>query len=125
MSFAPPTAAVPARRPGPSLKLAIGLMIAVVLVGVVCVVLAVRGFVQAFTSPVRSTPAELVLNAKKATYAVYERTGTKSGAGGITFSEGHATLLDPGDVTVTGPDGRVIETRHGAAWTGHTSPRQG
>jgi Protein of unknown function (DUF2510) len=102
---------VPARRPGPSLKLAVGLMIAGVLVGVLCVVLAVRGFVQAFTGPIRSTPTELVLNAKKATYAVYERTGTQSIAGGFTNSESRSSVLGPRDVSVTGPDGRTIETR--------------
>lgn len=117
MSYVPP-ASTPlsanpeaTRRPGPSLKVSLGLIIVAAVVGAVLVVLSVRGFTSAFTSPVRATPVTFTLDAEKATYAVYERTGSRSQAGSFTFSENRGTVLVARNVTVSGVDGGRVETR--------------
>lgn len=99
--------AEPRRRPGPSLKLSLGMIIVAVVAGVGFGVWAFRSFSGAFTSPVRTTPSEFTITAKKGTYAVYERTGTRNTAGNVTFSRSEGTVLGPRNVTVTGPAGPV------------------
>lgn len=107
----PLTTGEPARKPGPSLKLSLGMIIAAIVVGAALAIVASRSFVGVFTSPSRATPAEFSIDAKKGTYAVYERTGTQNRAGNVTFNENAGTVLGPRNVTVTGPGGESIATR--------------
>ncbi len=119
MNTQPPTStsilghahAEPARRPGPSLKLSLGLLALSVVAGIPLIVMTVRGVGQGLTSPIRRTPVEFTLDAKQATYAVYERTGSTTSVGSATFSQNHSGVLTPRDVTVTGPGGQVVATR--------------
>jgi flagellar basal body-associated protein FliL len=82
------------------------------------------------TAPAMNPPATRVTTLSPGRYTLYQRTGTQSGGGGITFSENGPADLTPSDVQVTGPDGEVPteadpdnETldRNGAVYTGALS----
>jgi hypothetical protein len=77
---------------------------------------------QSLTSPVQTTPLDRPMTLEHSEYAVYELTGHTSGGGGVTFSERRSVTVSPSQVTVTGPDGAVLQT-HGPGFGTETLPR--
>ena len=67
--------------------------------------------VGAVTESPQATPGLTERTFSPGRYGVFERTGTSTGAGGITFTENQLPRLRPGDVTITGPTGAVVPTR--------------
>jgi hypothetical protein len=63
--------------------------------------------VRALSTPPMTTPGASTRHLTAGTWFVFERTGTKTGLGGFTITHDHAPTIEPGDVTVTGPDGET------------------
>ncbi len=61
----------------------------------------------ALTQTPMSTPGSAEYTFGTGRYAVFERTGSQRGGGGITFTQNGFPELRPSDVTVTGPSGPV------------------
>ncbi|HET6815827.1 MAG TPA: DUF2510 domain-containing protein [Mycobacteriales bacterium] len=57
-------------------------------------------------------PAHFQRHFGTGTYEVYQRTGSRSGGGGLTFTNERPTTLTPADVTVTAADGTRLTTRY-------------
>jgi hypothetical protein len=94
---------VSSRKPGPPLwvalaALGVGLLFAIP-AGVVVVARGVRGL----NTPSLATPGTTHRHLSAGTWIIFQRTGTRSGAGGFTFSQNGAPDLLPEQVTVTGP----------------------
>ncbi len=71
----------------------------------------ISSVVGAVTETPQATPGLTERSFSPGRYGVFERTGTSTGGGGITFTENQLPRLRPGDVTVTGPNGAVVATR--------------
>jgi len=104
---ADPGTARPARKPGPSLRLSL----VVLIVGAAIVVpsgvlIGVRLF-RGIDAPSMATPGAARRHLGKGTWVVYERTGSRHGVG-ITFTQNADVTIDPTEVTVTGPDGSTL-----------------
>lgn len=93
---------------GPQLRTALAVIALGVAVAVVAGVGLVLRVVSVFSSPAVSTPADLHRHLRPGTYEVYERTGSKSGAGGFSFTNDGPVTITPADVAVVGPDGRPV-----------------
>jgi hypothetical protein len=102
---------VGARNIGPSLKVSfivLGAGIAIAIAGGV-------GTAVTFGKTILGTdavalPAHLQRHFSAGTYEVYQRTGTRGGGGGFTFSNDQPATLQPTDVVVVGPDGSRLAT---------------
>jgi Protein of unknown function (DUF2510) len=57
-----------------------------------------------------SLPADLHRHLGAGTYEVYQRTGTRSGGNGFTFSNNEPASISPAEVTVIGPSGETLPT---------------
>ncbi len=129
----------PARPPGPSLRVSLIVMGLGLLVFIPSVVLAVLPFVGSIPSTAYAVPSRVQIHLRKADYVVYERTGTRSGFGGLGgLGQRNPVTIDASQVTVTAPDGARVPvygdtnndtmTRGSAVYTGavefHT-PRSG
>ncbi len=95
-------------KPGPSL------LVALVIHGVVAL-LAVGGGVIVGVRAVRvidtrsvTTPGTTQRHLTAGTWIVYQRTGTTVGGAGFTFGDNNSPDLQPGQVSVTGPDGAPV-----------------
>ncbi len=99
-----------ARKPGPHPFVAVAVMVLGFLIVVVAVIRVVAPIVRAVeTSPPQPVPGGVAhLHLTPGTYRVYERTGTITGSGGLTFSHNDAVAIRAGDVSVTGPGGSVL-----------------
>jgi hypothetical protein len=64
-----------------------------------------------------SLPAHLQRHFGSGTYEVYQRTGSRRGGGGFTFTNDGPTTLTPTDVTVTGADGARVATSYPSGGT--------
>src|ERR1700738_2952362 len=94
-----------AKKPGPSLRLALALSIVGVLVALPpTAMIAIRAVRTIGSSPM-STPGVSHRHLSAGTWFVFQRTGTTTGGRGFTISHNDAPTLQPTDVTVTGPDG--------------------
>jgi hypothetical protein len=62
------------------------------------------------TGPSYQTPMDRTLSLSRGTWVVFERSGAQYGGGGFTVTNETGVTLGPGDVEVTGPDGRPIPT---------------
>jgi hypothetical protein len=83
--------------------LVLGLLLAVP-AGVTLVVRSVR----ALGAPSMAAPTVARRSLSPGTWVVFERTGTRSGFGGVTVSRTGSPVLAPADVTVTGQDGTEV-----------------
>jgi hypothetical protein len=98
----------PVHRPGPSLRVAIVLLVLGALLAVPTGIVGIVRFVGAIEGGSEfQAPATVQLHLGKGSYTVYEDVGATSI--GSAFSSGDNQItITPGDVTVTGPDGTVI-----------------
>lgn len=91
-------------------------LVAVMLVSLAIAALAwiqvLPAAIDGLTKTPLATPGSDEMHLTPGLYAVFERTGTQSGGGGITFSENNSPKLAPRDVTVTGPSGEQVTTRY-------------
>ena len=102
-----------ARRVGPSLPVSfavLGAGIALAVVGGVGTGVTFGRTVLGGHSVV--LPAHLQRHFGSGAYEVYQRTGSRSGGGGFTFSNDRPTTLTPTDVTVTDAHGVRVATRY-------------
>ena len=115
----------------------VGLAMVVVgaLVLIACVAtIAIRigpAVVNGITGRSYATPMDQVVTLSHGKWVVFERTGSQSGGGGVTFTQNGAVTLSPDDVEVTDPDGNPVVTsfttsnetinRNGAIYTGAVS----
>ena len=118
-----------ARRPGPSLWLSIAILVCGVALAAPPAYKVVTTIVQTVVSPktVR-VPGQTRLHLKPGKYLVFQRTGTTTGGGGITFSRDRGVSLAPSMVTVTEATGEGLDvgvpgstqtiTRGGRKYTG-------
>jgi hypothetical protein len=105
-----------AHKPGPSLRVSIGLMVAGAALAVPTGIAGFAPIVRAVEAPAAAfeAPGSVRVHLAKATYMVYEDTG-QSAIGSPFSSHADPTIL-PGDVTVTGAaDENVSVYEHGAA----------
>jgi len=106
------TVATARRPPGPGLRLSIVVMVVSVAVAVPCAVKAFAPIVRdAISSPVVNAPSTVRLRLSHGEYRVYERTGSRSGGLGISFSEERAVTIDSAQVEVAAVDGAPIPVR--------------
>jgi len=93
---------VSTRRPGPSLRISILLIVAGVVLAVPTAIAGVAPIVRAVASPAGfAVPGSVHVHLARATYMIYEDTGAASI--GSAFSPDDTVTITPGDVTVTGP----------------------
>jgi hypothetical protein len=83
----------------------LGLLLAVP-AGVALVARSVRALDGA---PSMSAPGVEQRNLSAGTWVVFERTGTRTGFGGVSVSRTGSPELQPADVTVTAPDGTSVQ----------------
>jgi hypothetical protein len=92
------------RPAGPSLRLAVVLMIAGAALAIPTFVAGVVPIARAVSSPVRfQSSVPVPMHLAKGDYMIYEETGTNSF--GSAFSDNGTLTVTPNDVTVTDPDG--------------------
>jgi hypothetical protein len=106
MYNAPPGSTHPTtpKTPGPSLRLALILAIGGVVLAVPTFIIGLLPILDAIDAQEFAVPGSTSQHLGKGTYVVYERTGSSSL--GSAFDDVFITI-EPEDVTVTGPDGRV------------------
>jgi len=104
-----------------SLRVPIGILVLGLLLAVPAGVTLVARSVRALGGPSMSAPGMERRHLSAGTWLVFERTGTRSGFGGITVSHTGAVELQPGDVTVTAPDGTPVQV--GPVMTNQTLAR--
>jgi hypothetical protein len=78
------------------------------LIAIPALVVLVVHAVHAINPPSVTTPGTTDLQLGTGTWYLFERTGETSGGAGFTFNQNNATTLDPGQVTITGPDGTAL-----------------
>src|SRR3954471_23779366 len=99
------------RKKGPPLWLGITLLVAGILVAAPpVVIMGVRG-ARTLTTASTNTPATIQRHLGTGTWMVFERTGTTTGSGGVTFTHNNIPDLTPEQVTVTDPAGVRVPTR--------------
>ncbi len=106
MSFAPPASS---RNLGPSLRVSLVVLavgIAASIAGGVGAGVTIASNV--FESSTVDLPASLQRHLAAGSYEVYQRTGSRTGGSGFTFSRSGPTTVTPSDVSVTGPDGTPV-----------------
>jgi hypothetical protein len=96
---------------GPSLKLSFVVLGA----GIAVAIAGGAGTAVTFGKTILGTdsvalPAHLQRHFGSGTYEVYQRTGTRGGGGGFTFSNDEPPTLQPQDVVVVGSDGSQLVT---------------
>jgi hypothetical protein len=102
-----PTAGPMPKRPGPSARLSIALLViglGVAIPSAIATILPLFETLQ--SSPEFGVPGSARVDLDQGEYYVYERTG----GGGIDFSPDDVTTLQPTDVTIIGPDGDELQT---------------
>ena len=72
--------------------------------------------------PQYQAPVTVGINCQIGDYAVYQATGTQQSGPGISISNNDSTTIAPGQVRVTGPDGRQVTVFQGS---GHETLTQG
>ena len=98
----------PARPPGPSLRIAIALMIAGIAIAIPTFIAGVVPIVRTMQTTIRfDAPSTVRVHLGKATYMVYEDTG-RSSIGSPFSSPGNVTI-GPADVTVSAVDNTNVE----------------
>jgi hypothetical protein len=105
-------AAIPdARRPpGPSLRVAISLILAGAALAIPTFIAGIVPIVRAVTNPIPfDAPGQVRVHLGKGTYMVYEDKGASSI--GSAFSSDDSVTITPADVTVSGADGTNLEVR--------------
>jgi hypothetical protein len=107
------TAAVP-KKPGPSAKLSIALLVVGLLIAIPSAVAAFLPLIETLqSSPEFAVPGSSRVDLDTGEYYIYERTG----GGGINFSTDDVTTISAGDVTIVGPDGDRVQTYERGAVT--------
>jgi hypothetical protein len=92
-------------------RVALALTVLSVLVGGASAARAGMAVLGSLTQPAFEFPGTTSVRIDDpGTYAVYERTGTRSQNGPVTFSQNSGRTLEPGDITVTGPNGAAVRT---------------
>jgi hypothetical protein len=105
-------AAIPdARRPpGPSLRVAISLILVGATLAIPTFIAGIVPIVRAVTNPIPfAAPGQVHVHLGKGTYMVYEDKGASSI--GSAFSSDDSVTITPADVTVSGADGTNLEVR--------------
>ena len=101
-----------AKKPGPSLRVALTVLAVGVLVAIPPTAIIVVRAVRTIDSSPMSTPGVSDRHLSPGTWFVFQRTGTTAGFGGFTVSHTDAPTLHSTDVTVTGPDGSDVPVRY-------------
>ncbi|MDP9334793.1 MAG: DUF2510 domain-containing protein [Actinomycetota bacterium] len=97
-----------ARPPGPSLRVAIALMVAGTAIAIPTFIAGVAPIVRTMRTPIRfDAPSTVRVHLGKATYMLYEDTGRSSI--GSPFSSPGSVTMTPGDVTVAAADHTNVE----------------
>src|SRR3954471_12694967 len=97
------------KKPGPSLAFSVIVLVLGVVVAVPSIIQAVVPFVRTFAStPSHLTPGVAHLHLSSGDYRVFERTGTRTRAGGVTFGRNQSVTIEPRDVRVTRENGDQI-----------------
>jgi hypothetical protein len=91
-----------------SLRVPIGILVLGLVLAVPAGVTLVARSVRALGGPSMTAPGVERRSLSAGTWLVFERTGTRSGFGGITVTHTGGAELQPGDVTVTAPDGTPV-----------------
>jgi hypothetical protein len=105
-----------ARKPGPSLRISIALMVVGAALAVPTGIAGFAPIVRAVEAPAAGfeVPGSARVHLAKATYMVYEDTGQS--ATGSPFSSHADPTITPGEVTVTGAADEIVPVyEHGAA----------
>jgi hypothetical protein len=98
----------PSPTPGPSLRLAIVLIVAGVALAIPTFIVGIVPIVREVASPLRfETPGPVRLHLGRGTYEIYEDTGSASF--GSTFSSNDDVTITPAEVTVVAGDGSRVE----------------
>jgi hypothetical protein len=96
------------RKPGPSLRVAIGVLVVGLVLAVPASAVLVSRVAGSLTSRSVATPTAFRRHLTTGTWVVFERTGTRTGFGGVTVTNDHSPELQPADVTVMAPDGGAV-----------------
>lgn len=104
------TAPTTARRPGPNLWLSIG----VIAIGVLLEILPAYKFATVIIDTVVSpatvhVPGQERIHLRQGKYIVFQRTGTTTGGGGISFTRDNGISLAPSMVSVTSSSGGNVD----------------
>jgi hypothetical protein len=121
--------AATARRAGPNLWLSIAILVCGVLLGMPAIYKVVTTIVRTVVSPATvHVPGETRLHLTPGRYLLFQRTGTTTGGGGITFTQDRGVNLPPSAVSVTETNGEGLDvglpgatetiTRGGRKYTG-------
>ncbi|HZQ57974.1 MAG TPA: DUF2510 domain-containing protein [Acidimicrobiales bacterium] len=102
------------RTPGPSLRVALGVLAVGLVLAVPATAVMVSRVVGTYTAPSMTTPTVARRHLSMGTWVIFERTGTRSGFGGVTVSRDNSVALRPSDVTVAGPDGNDLQVAFAA-----------
>jgi hypothetical protein len=95
--------------PGPRLRTAVIVFAVGAVVGAVGLVVGLVRVVHVVTGgQVVTAPVTLHRQLDAGTWEVFERTGTRSGSFGVSFSSTSTVTLTPNDVTIDGPPGAVL-----------------
>jgi hypothetical protein len=97
------------KQPGPSLLLSIILLVLGVVVGGGALVKISTSFVGGLTAPAHPMGTAVRIDLGAGRYNVFERTGTRSGGAGLTFTDRRAITIR--DVTVLAPTGESLPVR--------------
>ncbi len=95
------------RKPGPPLVVGLVVLAIGALVAVPSLVVIVSRTVRVLSAAAVSTPGTTQRHLTPGTWLVFQRTGTKTGVGGLSITRLDRPGLQPVDVTVTGPEGPV------------------
>lgn len=91
--------------------MALGVLIAGLVVAVPCAAVAIVRGVRALNVPIVRTPGTTTRQLGTGTWYIYERTGQSAG-----FVIHHSpTRIDPSEVAVTGPDGSAVPVDYAAS----------
>jgi hypothetical protein len=99
-----------ARLPGPSLRVAISLMLVGAALAIPTFIAGIVPVVRAITNPIQfDAPGPVRVHLGKGTYMVYQDKGASSI--GSSFSFDDSVTITPADVMVSGVDGTNVEVR--------------
>jgi hypothetical protein len=91
-----------------SLRLPVILVVVGLLVAVPAMAMLVLRSVRAVDAPSMAAPGAVRRHLSAGTWVVFEHTGTRTGAIGFTVTSIGSPELQPGNVTVTAPDGTEV-----------------
>lgn len=102
----------PDRQPGPGRGLAIAVIVVGLLLGAAPAYKVISTGVKTLVSPATvRVPGETRLHLKPANYVLFQRTGTTTGGGGISFTTDNGVSIGPEMVSVTSTSGDQLAVK--------------